>query len=386
MAALHLLLPLLLTAQIEQADEAFRAGDFEHAGTLAREALRRDPSAVHAHMILGVVAARSEDWAASDRHFRNVIRLQPSNAFGYFYLGQARLYQKQWLPAIQSFRRARARSYPDTDRLRVELALALNEHGQPKEALNELQGDPPQDQHLAAQFYAVTAFARDRLGQTATAIESARQALAVDDTNPLVWDFVIEALIRSDEAPAALAAAIRAQKKFPDRGDTQYLFALASHHVVESPLSKLALRNLEEAEPGSARVALAEGLALRKQGRTEEALAAFENAARRGAPDAHLLLGILRKEGGDYAAAERELRAATRQNPRNGQAFLELGKLLFSRGDLPGARLRLETAEGLMPEASTVHYQLGLLYRRLGLTGKAAEQLSRVRNTGAAAK
>ncbi len=73
---------------LERADAAFRQGDFPNAAALARRVLARDPTAVHAHMILGVIAAQSADWAASNRHFEAVVRLQPSNPHGYFYLAR----------------------------------------------------------------------------------------------------------------------------------------------------------------------------------------------------------------------------------------------------------------------------------------------------------
>jgi Flp pilus assembly protein TadD len=90
-----------------------------------------------------------------------------------------------------------------------------------------------------------------------------------------------------------------------------------------------------------------------------------------------LLLGIIYKENGDYKAAEREYRDAVRLNPQNGQADLELGKLLMSRGELQEARTHLERAAEYMSNAPTVHYQLGLLYRRLGDEEKAAQHLRR---------
>jgi len=81
----------------------------------------------------------------------------------------------------------------------------------------------------------------------------------------------------------------------------------------------------------------------------------------------------------DLPAAEREYLEAERLNPKSGQVPLELGKLLLARGDLAGARARLEKAVAVMPDASTAHYQLGLVYRRLGLTAKAEEHLERSR-------
>src|SRR5262249_13742457 len=159
------------------------------------------------------------------------------------------------------------------------------------------------------------------------AIEAARLALQADDATPHVWALLIDALIRTDQPPQALAEAIRAQRRFPDDADIQFLFALASYHVTESPLGRLALRNLREADPESPRVLLAEGFALRKDGHNEQALAAFRQAAARGLPDAHLLIGILLREAGDQAGAEKEYREAERDNPNNGQVLLEMAKM-----------------------------------------------------------
>jgi Flp pilus assembly protein TadD len=243
--------------------------------------------------------------------------------------------------------------------------MAQNEAGRPKQALETLgKTSPSANPQLAAQYHAVTAFAQAKLNRFIPAIEAARLAVQSDST-PHVWEFLIDALIQTDQAPRALAEAILAQRKFPDHPDIQFLFVLASYHVTESPLSGLALRNLRESDPASPRVLLAEGLLHRKEGRNEQATTAFRQAAARGVRDAHLLLGILLRETGDEAGAEREYRAAERFNSNNGQLQLEFGKMLLSRGDLAGALERLKRAAEFMPSAPPVHYQLGIVYRRL---------------------
>ena len=360
---------------LEQADEAFRQGDLDRAATLARQALTREPGAVHGHMILGVIAAQKSQWDTSNRHFEAVIRLEPSSPYGYFYLGQARLYERRWEEAIKFFSQALKFEYPEHERLIIEMATAQNEAGRPEEALSSLGREQPADPNLAAQFHAVTAFAQARLYRSAAAIEAIRRALQVDDSSAHYWEFLIRELIKIDESSQALAEAIRAQKKLPDDPDIQFLFALTSYYVSESPLSGLALRNLRETNPASPRVQLAEGLLYRKQGKTEAASSAFRLAADRGVPDAHLLLGIISRENGDYAAAEREYAEAERLDPRNGQVMLEIGKLLVARGELEQARIRFEKAVEYMPDAAAVHYQLGLVYRRLGQVEKAQRHL-----------
>ena len=378
---------------LEQADEAFHHGDLERARTLAERVVESDPAALHGHMILGVIAAQENQWESANRHFQTIIKLDPSNPHGYFYLGQARLYQRDWEGAIQYFTSALERQYPETGRVFVELALAQNEAGHPTEALATLaKTAAPDDERLAAQYYGVTAFARASLNQLGPAIEAIRLALQFDDAAHY-WEFLIDALLRTDEAPQALAEAIRAQRKFPDQPEIQYLFALASYRVTESPLGRLALRNLREAAPADARVLLAEGLALRKEGKNDQATIAFRNAVARGVPDAHLLLGILLREAGDPTGAEKEYREAERVNPNNGQVLLEMARVLISNGDLSGALTRLKKAAELTPSAPAVHYQLGTLYRRMGQNDDAdrhlnlfrqlqAEQARRAANAG----
>ena len=69
---------------LEQADEAFHQGDFERARTLAQRVVESDPAALHGHMILGVIAAQKDQWEVANRHFQTIIKLDPSNPYGYF--------------------------------------------------------------------------------------------------------------------------------------------------------------------------------------------------------------------------------------------------------------------------------------------------------------
>ncbi len=365
---------------LEQADAAFRAGNLEQASALAQQVLKQDPRAVHAHLILGIIAAQANQWPDADKHLGAVVEVDPRNPFGYFYLGQSALYQQQWERAASQFQKAAELNYPDQQRLGVELALAQNESGHPDQALESLaKVRAPEAGPLAAQYHGVSAFALGRLNQPSAAIEAIRSAIQFDDSNPQYWEFLINSLVSADDTYKALVEAIQAQKKFPDDPEIQYLFAVASYYVTESPLTKLALRNFREAAPDSPRVLLVEGLLYRKQGKPEQAMQVFLQAAEKGVRDAHLLLGILHKENGTYQEAEDEFREAERNDPGNGQVMLELGKLLLVRGNLKEAQVRLEKALAAMPDRAGVHYQLGLLYGRLGETEKAQQHLRKSR-------
>ena len=202
-------------ALADRAEEAFRSGDLDTAQSLARQVLAKEPNSVQAHMILGVVAAQQQKWEAANLHFGAVVRLAPSAPHGYFYLGQANLYQHNWAKAADYFTQALQRNYPDRERLVVELAYAENEAGRPKQALATLQKiQPPTEGPHAAQFQAVTAFVREKLNQLPPAVEAIRRAIEIDDSNPQYWEFLVSSLISSDQVNTAVAEAIRGQRDF----------------------------------------------------------------------------------------------------------------------------------------------------------------------------
>ena len=59
--------------------------------------------------------------------------------------------------------------------------------------------------------------------------------------------------------------------------------------------------------------------------------------------------------------------------------LLEMARVLMTSGDLAGALSRLQRAAELMPDAPQVHYQLGILYRRMGREDEATGQLTSFR-------
>ena len=361
---------------LQQAETAFRAGDFEQAATLASQVLTNDSSSTGAHIILGVISAQRSQWTEAERHFEEVVHRAPSNPHGHFYLGQAYLYQEQWEKAARYFESALERNYPDRTRLVIQLALAQSEAGEPDKALATLKSiQAPRQRAQAGQYHAVMAFAYGKRRQPERAIQSMRKARERNPLNPDHWSFIVSQLVQTSQLSLAVSEAIQAQKKFPDHPEVQFLFGLSSSQLGNIELTKIALRNLAEVEPTGARALMLQGMLHRHLGRTDEAIANFGRAARQGIPDSHLLLGLVFKDAGDFAGAERELRKAEQLNPGSGQIQFELGKLRLSQGELSEALPHLRKAAQYMPRAPMVHYQLATLYRRLGQKDQAAKSL-----------
>ena len=361
---------------IRDAEMAFRSGDVQRAEGLAQEVLAGNPESVEAHILLGIIASQNAAWPSAIQNFESVIRVAPSNPQGYFYLGQVYLYQQKWEQAAKQFALALERNYPDRDRISIELAFAENEAGQPRKALQILTSiQPPRSGPLAAQYHAVSAFAHGNLHEPSQAVEAMQRAIEIDALNPQYWDFVISTLLNMSQPGLALANALDAQKRFPDQQEIQYLFGLAGYYMNNPSLVRIALRNLVDADPGSALEVILRGMVHRLEGNGDQATEEFVEASRRGVKGAHVLLALVLKEKGDLPGAERELRDAERFSLGNGQVELELGKILMARGENSQAVLRLQKAAQYMPANAGVQYELSGLYRRLGNRQKSEECL-----------
>jgi tetratricopeptide (TPR) repeat protein len=369
-----------LQDSIQDAEAAFRSGDLNRAAILAKRVLTADPSSASAHFLLGTIASQNSDWAVATENFEAMVRLSPSDPRGYFHLGEVNIFQQKWLQAVQCFASALEHNYPDRERLIIQLALAENEAGRSSRALNRLlKMQPPQSGPSAAEYYAVTAYARADLNQPLEAVRAMERAIEIDTFNPQYRVFMISILLNTNQSGMALAEAIDSQKRFPDHKEIQYLFGLAGYNIKNLAMTRVALRNFSEVDPGNAQRILLEGMVHRLEGRGERATQEFLTAAKRGVVGAHLILGLVLKENGDVAGAEKELREAERVYPRNGQLELELGKLLLSRGETSQAAVRLKNAEQYMPTSATVHYELARLYARLGQKQRSNQYLRKFR-------
>ena len=93
----------------------------------------------------------------------------------------------------------------------------------------------------------------------------------------------------------------------------------------------------------------------------------------------YLYAAALMKEGGSksqFSVAEVELKTAIKLDPRLGDAYLELGILCSQQEDYPAAIAALQTAIENMPLPDDAHYRLAQVYRRIGETKKAQEEIA----------
>ncbi|KAA6457899.1 tetratricopeptide repeat protein [Acidobacteria bacterium AB60] len=91
-----------------------------------------------------------------------------------------------------------------------------------------------------------------------------------------------------------------------------------------------------------------------------------------GDPRALYYRAIVERNAGQPDAAIADLQAVIAAYPRSRDALRELGFSLFQKHDYPASRDVYEKLQAVDPDDLAAHYQLAILYRRLGEKDKAA--------------
>ena len=155
------------------------------------------------------------------------------------------------------------------------------------------------------------------------------------------WRKVIEFAPHSPAAWYQLATALDAQ------GKSAEAIAAFEEAARRQPESALALVGL--------------GLALANAGRTTEAQAKFEEALRRqpDSAEARINLAQLIAQQGRAAEAEAMYRAVLSDSSNNAAANINLGKMLAARKDFAAAIAHYQAALRANPDSAVAHYNLG---------------------------
>ncbi len=83
---------------------------------------------------------------------------------------------------------------------------------------------------------------------------------------------------------------------------------------------------------------------------------------------------LVRRNEGQVDEAIADLQAVEAQFPRSRDAHRELGFSFYQQHRYPEARVEYEAVQSIDPDDLAAHYNLAILYRRLGLADKAREQ------------
>ncbi|ATP27659.1 hypothetical protein CR207_04170 [Chromobacterium violaceum] len=278
---------------------AARLGQAALAEQCWRQALSLDPATPDAHYNLGCLAAERDDAAAADAHYRAELARDPGHAFSLGNLGNL-LQDAGRLDEAEACFRRRLAVQPSACG-HYQLGRLLAGQGRNGEAEAQLRAclDETPDDVEALQLLGRLLEERGEAGEAEAmlrrALESAPGHAAAGNNLGLL----LMAQRRWDEAEPPLRAAHAAQPGAALPNLASLLLATGRAAEAET-LARQALA----AEPGRADWLNLLGLALREQGRDEEAGLAWEQGLA-SAPDHRRLrqnLGYLQLARGDWAA------------------------------------------------------------------------------------
>jgi tetratricopeptide (TPR) repeat protein len=163
-----------------------------------------------------------------------------------------------------------------------------------------------------------------------------------DKSEWMRWNNYGIALLNQLQYAQAIAAFEHVVKLRPDYPDAYTNVALANFRNERYDAAMESLNKALALAPGDARAVFYRASILRQQGNLEEAEALF--------------LSVLKKY------------------PRMRDAHRELGYTYYQQHKYTEAREQYELVQGIDPDDLAAHYNLMLIYRRLGLKDKASEQ------------
>ncbi len=114
------------------------SGQMTEAIPVLEDWLQRDPDAMAAHNLMGIVQSDLGDFLAAIAHFSHAVRIAPQHGVGWANLGMLLKVTGQMEQALEAYRQAVARS-PDNPRIRVNRAVALLQAGRWTEAWPEYE-------------------------------------------------------------------------------------------------------------------------------------------------------------------------------------------------------------------------------------------------------
>ena len=85
-------------------------------------------------------------------------------------------------------------------------------------------------------------------------------------------------------------------------------------------------------------------------------------------------LALLQRRAGDYDAETANLKTVAEQFPQSRDARRDLGLAFYREHDYVKAREQFEALQQIDPDDLTAHYNLSIIYRRMGMDQQAAEQ------------
>jgi tetratricopeptide (TPR) repeat protein len=266
------------------------------------------------------------------------------------------------------FERLRHALAPSGDGELASAALAKKNFTQVEEILARSRASTPEARAELLSLRGAVEFLDGKMSAAAQAFCEAAKLAPLKDSDSFTLAMAWVNLGDDTHARAQLAGLA---EKHPGRAIYIYWLGRLDYHQRRYEEAVKKLEKAAELDPKAARIWDSLGLAFDMQGKLEQALGAFEKAARVNRDQAHPSpwpphdLGYLLLRMGKSENAEEALRESLRYDPKLAQAHYHLGRTLEKEGKETEAIDQYVAAVSGDTEASDACYSLAMLYRKL---------------------
>ncbi|HKQ76914.1 MAG TPA: tetratricopeptide repeat protein [Blastocatellia bacterium] len=331
------------SAIFNRAVQLQQQGKLTEAADEYRAALKLKPDYAEAHANLGAVLARLGKYDEAVAAYESALKLAPHLTPILLNLGIAHYRAGKFDQAVAVFQRF-LEQRPDVTQARQLYGLSLAALGRDEEAVKQLEQTLDSAPPDAAALYSL-GLAYLRLGKPGFRATLERLA-AFPAGRPALHMLQGQAFLRDLEFEKALEELQSAARLNPDLPRLHFSLGLAHHQL----------------------------------GRHKEAVAAFEEEAKRNPQDfttIYYLADALEKDGAVGAARQR-VEAALALDSQSPEANGLLGKILFKQGKAVDAVKPLEYAAAKKTNDHELRYALARVYQQLGRREDAAREFAEV--------
>lgn len=316
----------------QQVMALFQQRRFAEARTLCTALCQQNPADAHAWFLLSTVHGQLGEFAAAEKCWKKVVKLEPDHPAALYHLGLTYQSQGKTVDAIESYRKAL--------KLQPGMFEALNNLGALLRSLNRLD----------------------------EALELLQHASRLQPTNPVILNNLGLALKdkgRLDDAVGRYESAIQAQPAYPEAhfnlGNIQQLQGKTQEAKISYQRALTYQANFPMALINLGKILLSEG-------NSADALQYFQRALQiqPGSTDALTAIADVHEKLGDFENAYAQLQAVMDQGVQPANAAVTYATVCRRLGRHAEAIARLEplTAQAGLPSTlrQELHFKLGDLY------------------------
>jgi tetratricopeptide (TPR) repeat protein len=333
------------TSLAQQADNALRSNDYEHAIASYVQLLRLEPRSAAAWSNLGTAWFGKGDYAKASRSFARASHLQPASA-DYAFNSALSLIRQDKCADAQTYLQMALRSDAYARRGHYLAGMCAFVSKQWLKAKQELKAAGNAG-HRSAEMYYMLAIAARKTNDPVEAKQAYDHLRTNYSSSSFYHEITAEALDRADEdsdAEKQLAMAIATDPRAISLHAQLGLLLWKSHRLSEA---ERAFKSELELDPQSYSALHFLGDIAEQTNRPEEALAWYK--------------------------------WAMKVQPESGEAHFCLGRVLETQGRSQPALKELTAAASRMPDDASVHYWSAKTLKHLGRMQDAKKELDRVR-------